>query len=130
MSGRVPPSSRANARAHALMKHHSSDVRHTARLIEQFKGTDAEIVDTVDMPPLPKVAGRIGTVDFIGYTTEREGRVEKYIHRFRASDRPELLTTPDGRQLLLFGGRFVFTARGIVDLSDTKNLPARFKRGR
>lgn len=110
------------------MRGHSSDVRHAASLVERFKGTDAEAIGSVDVPPMPKVVGVIGPVDFIGYTTERDGQTEKYIHRFKASDRPLLCVTPKGDRILLIGGAYVFTERGIVDLSDTKNLPARLRK--
>ena len=128
MSGKVPPSSRAGSKAHALMRDHRSDVRHAASLVERFKGVDAEIAGSVTVPPMPKVVAVIGPCDFIGYTTERDGVVEKYIHRFKAKDRPLLCVSPTGEQILLVGGAYVFTERGIVDLSDTKNLPPKYRR--
>lgn len=128
MSGNVPPSSRAGAKAHALMKDHRPDVRHAASLVERFKGVDAEIAGVVEVPPLPKVVAVIGPCDFVGYTTERDGKLEKYIHRFKAADRPLLCVAPDGRQILFVGGAYVFTERGIVDMSDKKNLPAKYRR--
>lgn len=127
MSGKVPPSSRAGSRAHALMKDHRPDVRHAASLVERFKGMDAEVAGSVSVPPLPKVVAVIGPCDFVGYTTERDGQTEKYIHRFKAADRPLLCVSPDGQQILFVGGAYVFTERGIVDMSDTKNLPARYR---
>lgn len=81
-----------------------------------------------DVPDLPKSAAVIGELDAVQYTTIRDGRVEAYEHRFRAGDRPMLCTSPDGRQLLIVGGAYVFTERGIVDASDSKNLPRRRSR--
>ena len=60
----------------------------------------------------------VGTCDGVLYTTVRDGRKEKYIHKFKADDAPLLVVSPDGRQLMLIGGRFRFTERGIVDRSD------------
>ncbi len=51
-------------------------------------------------------------------TTRSGGKIEKYVHEFKAQDRPMLVVSPDGRQLMLIGGRFRFTERGIVDDSD------------
>jgi hypothetical protein len=110
------------------MKDHRPDVRHAASLVERFKGMDAEIEGTVTVPPMPRVVAVIGLCDFVGYTTERDGKTEKYIHRFKAADRPLLCVSPNGEQLLFIGGAYVFTERGIVDLSDTKNLPARYRK--
>ena len=52
------------------------------------------------------------------YTTVRDGKEEKYIHQFKAKDKPLLCVTPDGTQILLVGGAYDFTERGIVDRSD------------
>lgn len=120
MSGRVPPSSRAGRAARR-----SGDIGRAANLYERFSGHDPEELGTIEVPPLPGVVAIIGELDGVMYTTVRDGVKEKYIHKFRAADKPLLCVSPDGRQLLCVGGRYVFTERGIVDLSDKKNLPAR-----
>lgn len=122
MSGQVPPSSRAG-KPRANIRNSRDRV---ADLLERFKGHDAEVIGTVDIPELPAAVGAIGELDGVLYTTVRDGKVEKYIHRFRAKDRPLLCVSPDGRQLYVIGGAYVFTERGIVDASDKKNLPADF----
>ena len=124
MSGRVPPSSRAGRPDRSIQDHPHPDVRRAAKLAENFKGMDAESLGSIKVPALPSVVAVIGECDGVLYTTERDGRQERYIHEFASKDKPLLCVSPDGRQLLLVGGRFVFTDRGIVDLSDTKNLPA------
>lgn len=39
----------------------------------------------------------------------------KFLHEFRGSARPKLAATHDGRQLIVHGGRYRMTDRGIVD---------------
>jgi hypothetical protein len=126
MSGKVPPSSRAD-RARAFARARSGSVRKAAALYEAFTGHDPEEIGFVPAPEAPEAVAVIGECDFIGYTTVRDGALEKYIHTFAKNDKPLLCVDPDGRQLLLVGGRYVFTERGIVDLSDTKNLPAELR---
>lgn len=115
MSGRVPPSSRAKSRAPLSTRR---DVQQAADLYERFSGHQAEVAGRVRVPAMPRVAVAIGTLDFVGYTTVRDGRTEKYIHKFKAADKPVLCVSPDGTQLLLVGGNYDFTERGIVDRSD------------
>ena len=118
MSGKVPPSSRAGK-----FKPRRDNVERAVSLFERFTGHDAVSIGVWKVPDVPDTLAVIGPVDFIGYTTVRDGETEKYIHRFKASDRPLLAIAPDGTQIFLVGGRYIFTERGIVDLSDTKNLP-------
>lgn len=115
MSGGVPPSSRARTRA-SLSR--NRDVRRAASLYERFTGHEAEFVGKIKVKPLPRVAVFVGDLDFVGYTTIRDGVKEKYIHRFAQKDRPALCVTPDGKMILVIGGNYTFTERGIVDKSD------------
>lgn len=96
----------------------SSTVRRAADLYERFTGHDAEEVGRVKVAALPKVAALIGDCDGVLYTTVRDGKTERYIHKFKAADRPLLAVSPDGKQLLLIGGHYKFTERGIVDATD------------
>jgi len=116
MSGGVPPSSRARGRARGR-----DDLERAADLYERFTGHDAQNETRVTVPPLPKVAAVIGECDGLLYTTVRDGQTERYIHKFRKADRPLLCVAPDGRQILLVGGRYRFTEAGIVDDSDKKH---------
>ena len=62
---------------------------------------------------VPHVALAVGDLDFVGYTTVRDGRTEKYIHRFPKKRRPLLATSHDGASLEILGGDFQFTEAGI-----------------
>lgn len=124
MSGRVPPSSRAGRSRTAGR----SDIARASNLYERFTGHEARSIGTVAVPSMPSAVAVVGECDGVLYTTVRDGNVEKYIHEFRDADKPLLCVSPDGEQLLLIGGRYVFTDRGIVDLSDTKNLSASLRR--
>lgn len=113
MSGRVPPSSRSRTRKSSMSG--SRDVRRAALRYTRFTGHPAEDFGRVEIPALPKVAAYIGEVDAVMYTTVRDGREEKYIHKFAHKCKPLLCVSPDGKQILLVGGRYTFTERGIVD---------------
>ena len=115
MSGGVPRSSRAGKRRYYSK---NAAVQKAALLYENFTGHEATEGASVKVPATPRVAVCIGDVDGILYTTVRDGVVEKYIHKFRAGDKPLFCVSPDGKQLLMVGGRYTFTERGIVDESD------------
>jgi len=112
----VPPSSRAGRNRTVR-----GELEQAADLYERFSGHEPEEIGRVKIPPTPRVGVAVGTVDGILYTTVRDGQSEKYIHKFRQSDKPLFVVSPDGRQLFLIGGRYAFTEMGIVDMSDTKN---------
>jgi hypothetical protein len=95
-----------------LSKH--AKVKKAIDLYESFSGHSPEFLDTVTFP-VPDVALKIGQCDGLLYTTVRDGKTERYIHKFKAKSRPLLVTTFDGTQLILIGGSFRFTERGIVD---------------
>lgn len=124
MSGRVPPSSRAGQKRRAALL---SERERAEDLFERFTGHDAEPIARVRLPPLPEHMAVIGELDGVLYTTTRDGREEKYVHEFRKRDKPLLCVSPDGEQLFIVAGRYVFTERGIVDRSDKRNLPARLR---
>lgn len=112
MSGNVPPSSRAKSRKPA-----AKSLRQAVSLFERFTGHEATQAHRVKVT-LPKTAVFIGTCDGLLYTTVRDNKREKYIHRFAAKDKPVFAVSADGRQILLLGGHYRFTERGIVDRSD------------
>ena len=117
MSGGVPPSSRAGKRRKPSAGE-TSDIQRAADLYQRFSGHEAEIVGRVNIRNLPKVGVAIGTIDGILYTTVRDGQTEKFIHQFKSKDKPMFVVSPDGKQLLMVGGNYDFTERGIVDESD------------
>lgn len=64
----------------------------------------------------------MGSVEFIGYVTTHQGRIHLYIHEFAAGSRPLITAGPRPNQLVLVGGRYKVTSRGIVDL-DKRGKP-------
>jgi len=109
MSGRVPPSKRV-----AMRERYGSEFERAARRYEDFTGHVAEPRAVFDFR-VPPVAAAIGECDGVLYTTVRDGQRESYIHKFRKGSKPFLCVSPDGKLLLLVGGSFTFTERGIVD---------------
>lgn len=123
----VPPSSRLRAKARAaatVRRDEQAEFDRARRLYGDFSGHEAEPLARVAWPKRPKVAFVVGYCDGILYSTVRDGEPEKYIHRFKKSDRPLLVVDPDGTQLILLGGAFKLTERGIVDLTskDAKEM--------
>lgn len=102
----------AKGRRHIL---NQSAINKGAELYEKFTGHEPEDLGDITIPDPPRVAVLIGEVEGIIYNTVRDGVHERYIHRFKAKARPDFCVTPDGKQLLLVGGDFEFTERGIVD---------------
>ena len=119
MSGKVPPSRRANARGKLPDKHgRFRGVRAAGRLYERFTAHDPEIFGTMEFPNLDgETVAVIGECDGVHYSTVRDGKAERYIHEFEDADKPLLCVTSNGRQLILLGGNYRFTERGIVDKS-------------
>ena len=64
---------------------------------------------------LPKVVACMGHVEAIEYRTTHGRKVTLYKHPFAAGSRPLLCVSANGRQLMLLGGRYKWTDRGIVD---------------
>lgn len=90
-----------------------------ARLYQDFTGHGDEFeIHRVKVPGFPGNLTKlvaIGECAGILYDTVRDGEPEKYIHRFRKGSRPLFCVTPDGNQIVLLGGAYKFTERGIVD---------------
>jgi hypothetical protein len=85
------------------------------RLYYDFTGHEPENLGVINVPDAPSVGVVIGDVEGIIYNTVRDGVFERYIHKFAKNSRPLFVVSPDGKQLLLVGGNFTFTERGIVD---------------
>lgn len=109
----VPASSRAGA-----SRRFRDQIQQAADLYERFSGHDPEEIGKVRIPDLPPVGVAIGEVDGILYTTVRDGKTEKYIHKFHKQDKPLFVVSPDGKSLFMIGGCYRFTERGIVDRND------------
>lgn len=83
-------------------------------LYGKFREENPEQVREVSFP-VPEVIIEIGTLDTVEYTTRRGGKVECYRHEFAQRSKPMLAVSEDGKQLMIIGGRYKFTERGIVD---------------
>lgn len=81
---------------------------------EEFTGHQAESFTEIRLP-IDEVVLEIGHVEGIAYSTVRDGKKERYFHEFKKSARPILAASHDGKRLLLIGGDFEFTERGITD---------------
>lgn len=92
----------------------SLQITEAANLYEDFTGHRAGYVTKIDVD-IPAAALQFGTCDGIMYETVRDGVVEHYCHKFKKSARPLIAASSDGKSLLLVGGNYRFTNRGIVD---------------
>lgn len=71
---------------------------------------DGEIVNIAMREPETAIV--IGELDGIIYRSETDRK--PLIHRFKASDRPLLLVSSDGRQIYTLKGVYRFTERGFI----------------
>ena len=86
-------------------------VRQARQLFKAFRGDAPESLKRVKLPT-PKTGLVVGKLDGVLYTTVRDGKTEKYIHKFRKSSRPTLIVSNDGKHLIIVGGRYRFTSAG------------------
>lgn len=89
------------------------------RRFQRFTGLQADQLDVLEFD-VPEVALLIGECEGIMYRTVRvtgRGKPEtlQYLHEFSPKSRPQLAASEDGSTLILLGGAYQFTARGIVD---------------
>lgn len=95
-------------------KKHNKKIRTAISLFKRFSGHTPEFIDKVQFP-VDSVVMAIGHCDGVLYTTVRDGKTEKYIHKFRKGSRPVLACSSDGKQLYMLAGAYKFTDAGIVD---------------
>ncbi len=93
----------------------SAEIRQGKSLMQRFSGHRAKSITRIKRATISPVRVAIGPVLGIIYATRRDGKHEKYIHRFAEHSRPLLSVSPDGKRIELIGGSFKFTERGIVD---------------
>jgi hypothetical protein len=91
-------------------------VKEAKALYADFSGHDGQVLGKVSIPS-HKAGLVVGECDGILYTTVRDGKTEKYIHKFKQKSRPLLVSSHDGKTLYLLDGAFKFTSRGIVDVN-------------
>jgi hypothetical protein len=85
-------------------------------LYRKFREAEPGRIRRVAYDP-PKTAFSMGYCEAILYTTTHNGKAVMYKHTFAKGSRPLLCAGPKKNQLLLVGGRFRVTERGIVDLT-------------
>ena len=101
----------------------AGNLRQALSLYNRFSGHDGRVIARLDAsktrgvltPNKKAVLIVVGTLDFVGYTTRRDGKVESYEHEFSETARPLLATSHDGQNVYILGGEYKFTSRGIVD---------------
>lgn len=94
--------------------------RDTLKLFRSFREREpsrAKILD-IDIPDAVMV---MGPIEFIGYRTSHGKKTVLYTHEFAPGSRPLLCAGPDDCQLVIVGGRYRVTERGIVDLDARGN---------
>lgn len=80
-----------------------------------FTGQEPTEVITADVGSVPRVAWLLGELEEVLYNARRDGRKERYLHPFKRSARPMLAVDAETGQLVLVGGRYTVTERGITD---------------
>lgn len=90
-------------------------VRAAVALFMGFREKKPKRVKVVQVD-IPEAVAVIGHVTEICYRTTHGDETVYYRHPFQEGSRPLLCSSPDGRQLLLLGGRYEFGERGIVDI--------------
>lgn len=96
------------------MKANASRIAKAARRFTRFTGHRAQSASLINFR-VPAELFAIGNILAIEYETVRDDVPETYRHKFRSSSRPLLAASFDGSQLVIVGGRYRFTDRGIVD---------------
>ena len=92
----------------------SAKVQQAARLFEDFTGHEAGHMRKV-LWTVPDVAAQFGELEGVIYNTVRDGKSERYLHKFKKKSRPLLGVSHDGKQLVVVGGHYQFTEAGIED---------------
>lgn len=87
-----------------------------ANLYKKFREVEPQRARRVTIN-LPKSVMVMGYLEFVGYSTTHNGKAAMYKHKFAKGSRPLLCAGPGRNQLILVGGRYHVTERGIVDLT-------------
>ena len=94
-------------------KRNSQKVENGIKLFRDFNDEEPQYLDDIYFPDLEKeVLVLVGPVLAIEYHA-RDGH--NYRHEFKKKSQPNLTTTQNGLHLILIGGNYRFTDRGIVD---------------
>lgn len=88
-------------------------MQQAAQLFHDFTGRKTARITQHELPASPREGLVFGRLVDVGYESARDGRL--YRHSFRKRSQPLLIATHDGKTVLIVGGRYAFTDRGIVD---------------
>jgi hypothetical protein len=91
-------------------------VRKAAKLYKDFREATPKRAKKVTFR-LPRAVMVMGHCEAILYSTTHGGKARLYKHTFAKGSRPLLCAGPGRNQLVLVGGRYHVTERGIVDLT-------------
>lgn len=80
-----------------------------------FSGMEPGQLLEVKSGPVPKVAWLLGELEEVLYNTERDGKRERYLHKFKKTARPLIAVDPDTGKPFLVGGDYTVTDRGFTD---------------
>ena len=87
-----------------------------ARRLSDFVGREIGEFSEVEIAGDYDVGYALGEIPEIHYIAERDGEIFHFHHTFKEKSRPLLVVSFDGKQLMIAGGRYQVTDRGIVDL--------------
>jgi hypothetical protein len=90
------------------------DLQDAKKLFRDFRGDEPQNIRKVKIPHT-RAGFVIGELDGVLYSTVRDGKPEKYIHEFRKSSRPLLVSSSDGKSIHIVGGRYRVKDSGIND---------------
>jgi hypothetical protein len=106
---------KTRARNPKLARNVRQHLNRAVGLYRKFREAEPRYVDTVRVNPTPPALMEIGKLDGVLYTTTHGGKKTAYIHRFSGASKPTLAADGKGRRLYVIGGKYNFTADGIVD---------------
>ncbi len=86
-----------------------------ARRLSEFVGREIGEFVEVQINTDYEVGYVLGEMPELHYIAERDGEVFHFHHEFKAASRPLLVVSFDGKQLMIAGGRYDVTDRGIID---------------
>jgi len=96
------------------------ELHKAVKLYRKFREAEPEHIGVAKLE-VPTVLMQIGPVPYMYYeTTHRNGRPILYRHTFAKHARPTLCASPNGKALFLVGGRYDFTADGILDRKERR----------
>ena len=83
--------------------------------LSEFVGREVVEFSEVDLRTDYDVGYVLGDLAEISYIAERDGEIFQFEHEFAEQSRPLLIVSHDGKQLIIAGGRYDVSDRGIID---------------